>query len=129
MVDFNNEATIGTPATDVVKISILERRYDVIEAFEHYKKKKFDGIQAPLSIVRARLMSLFLEIQAMLKRKMKPEDYVLLVKGVGADKYDEVMAAFIEINEFVDELRLTRIDNQRVYNSQDVEEENKVKGF
>lgn len=53
-MDFNNETTVGIPAADVERISILQRRYDMIEALEDYKKKRLNGVGVTLSIVRAR---------------------------------------------------------------------------
>lgn len=130
MVDFNNDTTIGTPASDVEKISILQRRYDFIEAWEDYKKKKYRGIASPTDVIKVRLMSLFLEIQAMLKRRQKAEDYKdLYDKCMGGKDDKAILEAFITINEFIDVLRLTRIDTQKIYDSLDVEAENMEKGY
>lgn len=130
MVDFDNEATIGTPAIDVERISILQRRYDVIEALEDYKKKRYMGSGSPISYVRARLFSLFVEIQAYLKRAMTKEDYGMLLDTClkGKDEI-ELIEAIFKINEMLDALRLIRIDTHKVYDSTDVEAENKMKRF
>ena len=130
MVDFNNETTVGTPAVDVERISILQRRYDLIEAVEDYKKKRYAGAGMALNIVRARLFSMFLEIQACLKRRLKPEQYTALLKTCLTDTQEErILEAIYWINEVLDEIRLTRIDTQQVYDRMDVEAENKMKGF
>jgi len=131
MVDFNNESTIGTPAADVEKISILQRRYDLIEAYENYKKMRLQGAGSSLSITRARLISLFMEIQASLQRRLKKEDYEKLKGLVFAEKMEEedFMQSFFLINKELDDIRLTRIDSQQVYNKFNVEEENKIKGY
>jgi len=131
MVDFNNESTIGTPATDVEKISILQRRYDLLEAYEHYRKGRMQGVNINLSVVRARLTSLFLEVQATLKRRFKKDEYEEIKSLVFADNLEEedFKKALFIINEELDNLRLTRVDNQKVYNSFKVEEENKIKGY
>lgn len=130
MVDFNNDATVGTPAVDVERISILQRRYDLIEAIEYYRKKRLDGAAFPISVVRSRLFSLFLEVQACLKRRLKPEDYNNLFSICYDSKEElELLDAVYKINEVLDELRLTRIDTQKVYDSTDTEAENKIKGF
>lgn len=138
MVDFNNETTIGTPATEVEKISILQRRYDLIEAYEAYKKGRLGMVEANLSITRARLISLFLELQASLKRRLfkKAEgqtknEYEKLKDSIFADKLNEeqLLKVIFRINEELDEMRLIRVDNQKVYDSTDVEEENKEKGY
>jgi len=39
MVDFNSDVMVGMPAIDIERVSILQRRYEFIDAFEFYKKK------------------------------------------------------------------------------------------
>lgn len=130
MVDFNNETTIGTPAIDVERISILQRRYDVIEALEDYKKKRFMGSGSPISYVRARLFSLFVEIQAYLKRTISKVDYDKLLDTCLTCKDEEgLIEALFIINERLDAMRLIRIDTQKVYDATSVEGEDKIKGF
>lgn len=138
MVDFNNEITVGVPAVDVQKISILQRRYDLIEAFEHYKKGRLNGAGMTLALAKARLISLFLELQALLKRRLEAKgknnkglDYDTIYKIVFDPKATEedFLEVFFSINEELDNMRLTRVDNQTAYNSRNVEEENRVKGY
>ncbi|GAJ07916.1 unnamed protein product [marine sediment metagenome] len=134
MVDFNNDSTVGVPATDVQRISILQRRYELIESLEDYKKKKFANTNCGMGLLRARLISLFVELQATLKRRWNNKN--------DKDKYDKIKKACFEsteeekiiesifiINEELDEMRLTRIDTQKKYDGGDVEAENKEKGF
>ena len=130
MVDFNNEATVGTPAVDIERISILRRRYDFIEAWEDYKKQSYQGVSAGLNVVRARLFSLFLELQAMIKRR-KSNDYNKIVETIKNKSSTEtdILDIFVLINEELDAIKLTKIDTQRVYDSSNVEEENEIKGF
>ena len=130
MVDFNNEATVGTPAVDVERISILQRRYELIESIEYYRKRQLDGVEVRLSLVKARLFSLFLEVQACLKRRLSTEEYEKLL-SVCYDAKDEkvLLEAVYKINQILDKLRLTRIDTQKVYDSTNTEAENKIKGF
>jgi len=130
MVDFDNEATIGTPAADVERISILQRRYDLFEALEDYKKKRLGGAGVSLSIVRARLFSLFLELQAMLKRRWNKKEYTdLLYRCLESDTEEEILNIIFTLNEELDSIRLTRIDMKKVYDSSKVEAENKAQGF
>src|SRR3990167_6106889 len=108
MVDFNSEATVGTPASDVERISILQRRYDLIEAFEDYKKRRALGTDQPLSIVRVRLMSLFIELQALLKRRLSKEVYGDLKSRCFDVKVseDDIIKSIFELNEELDSIRL-----------------------
>lgn len=130
MVDFNNETTIGTPATEVVKILILQRRNDLFEALEHHRKRAYAGVQSDISIVRARLFSLFLELQATLKRKLGADEYNR-IKGVVLENTneDELIEVIYELNECLDEMKLIRLDNTKTYDATDTEIENKEKGF
>jgi hypothetical protein len=131
MVDFNNETTIGTPASDVEKISILQRRYELIEALEHYKKQNFQGINAPLVYVQARLLSLFVQLYSSLKRRIPKTDFEALEKGVLRKdlKEAELLPIIFMLSDELDKIHLTRIDNETVYDSTSVEKENKVKGY
>lgn len=130
MVDFNNETTIGTPAVDVERISILQRRYDLLEMYEDYKKKRLSGCNASIGYVQARLITMFLEIQSMIKRR-KPTEYEGIKSLVFSEKIKEeqILEAIDIINTLLDEMHLTKIDNKEVYNKFRVEEENKVKGY
>ena len=130
MVDFNNEATIGTPALEVEKISILQRRYDFIEALEDYKKKRMMNSQQPLSYASARLFSLFLEVSAMLQRRLKPEDFALLkINCYACSEELRMLESFTIINRELDTIQLIKIDTSKVYDATDIEAENKIKGY
>jgi hypothetical protein len=130
MVDFNNDTTVGTPAVDVERISILQRRYDVIEALEDYKKKRMMGSESPISFVRARLFSLFVELQAYLKRKLSEKDYNdLLNTCLNDNNEDNLVKAMFRINEELDSLRLIKVDTHIAYDATNVEEESRVKKF
>lgn len=130
MVDFNNETTISIAAIDIERVSILQRRYDVIEALEDYKKKRYGGAGAPLSYVRARLLSLFIELQAFLKRKLSEKEYGELQNTCFNSKDEmELVEALFTINEILDSVRLIRVDTQKTYDGTNVEEENKMKRF
>ena len=113
MVDFNSEATIGTPAVDIVRILILQRRSDLIEALEDYNKQDYKGLQCDIAIVRAMLVSLFIEIQSGLQRRLKPEIYTTLKAYVDSDKIKDILQAIISINEYLDDIRLIRLDNKQ----------------
>ena len=130
MVDFNNEATIGTPAVDVVRILILQRHSDLIEAWEDYLKKKYSGVQPNKAIVSARLLSLFLQIQPAIKRRYTPKEYEKIEKelrGVGTE--EDIQKQIYFLNEYLDDIKLTRIDTKKPYDKTKVEIENKAKGL
>lgn len=130
MVDFNNETTIGTPSADVVKILILEKRNNLFEAFEDFMKKDVENIAMTKGIVQARLITLFLELQASLKRKMNEEDYAKLVSDVfGKPDLDKIKEIIYLINEYLDTMGLTKIDTKKQYDTSKTAAEDKEKGF
>jgi predicted SAM-dependent methyltransferase len=126
MVDFNAEATVSASAIDILRILILQRRNDVIDSFEQYRKVE-NHSHPDTGIVRARMISLFMEIQAMLKRKIR--DYDALVKKVLSEDFDDLEDAFFKINEFLDHNRLIRIDNRKIYDSTRAASEDREKGL
>jgi len=131
MVDFNNESTVSTPPGDVVKIVILERREQVIEALEaYYRVKDADfNPDAQEGVLRSRVISFFLELQSMLKRR-KPEEYEEVRAAVFSKKKPEELREVFEwLNDFIDEMGLTLIDNKRNYDGMTFEEANKYDGI
>lgn len=133
MVDFESDATVARPAADIVRILILQRRNDLIDALEEYRKADFHGVQASLRVVRARLNSLFTELEASLKRrhdKEGPSPYKELRSLIKeGDTIEEVEEAMSFINEELDNWKLTRIDTIKQYDSTDAETENSEKGL
>lgn len=131
MVDFDNETTIGTPAVDVQRIVILERRYNLFEALEAFNRNRMRGIDADLAIVRARLATMFLEVAELLERNLDKKDYAALKKGIyGAEATEEEMLNAIEtINRILDKVQLTKIDTKVKYDSRRVEVENQAKSI
>jgi len=130
MVDFNNEATVGTPAAEINRVTILQRRYDYLEGQEDYRKKRLAGVGVTLSIVRARLYSLFCELQAHFKRRLSEGDYNKLLNTCeSATKWEDIRDAFFYINEELDKVKLIRLDTLPVYDTTDIEAENEAKGY
>ena len=133
MVDFNNEATIGTPAANIVKILLLQARANVIEALEVYNKKLTEGIDIGQSVVRARIGTWFLEHQAYLERSLKPKEYQTLLERFKTNFFFNekdidnkiILDTIIELNKVLDQLRITRVDLKRQYDKTDIEEDNK----
>ena len=129
MVDFNNEATIGTPSTEVVKILILQRRYDLMESLEKHNRLQNQNQDSDTSTLRARLFTLFMEIQAGLKRRLPTKEYTELLDWMNSEEETDIMQAVYKINEELDKINLTKIDTKKVYDSTRVEKENRMKGL
>lgn len=131
MVDFNNENTVSTPATDIVRVLILERRYNLMEVIEAVHKEEALGIDtaSQTAVVKARLLSFYYEIAEALPRQMTEEEITLLEKQLRSEKFEELLKAFRILNRVLDKLKLTRIDTKSVYDPTNVEEENKKKNL
>jgi len=128
MVDFNNDTTVTTPALDVVKILILQRRNDVIEAFEHFNKSI--DFEEDLSLVRSRLYSLYLECKGMLENNFDSETLIKLKSSVHKPQnFEEIEEGFNIINMFLYKIKLTKIDNAVMFDPRDMEAENKAHGI
>lgn len=130
MVDFNNETTIGTPAADVVRILILEKREYFLNAQESYIVAVGKGINAEPYAVKARLHTLFLELQAAFKRKLPPEEYAWLLDRVrNPETFGDMVDTYMYINEWLDDMRIIRLDTKKQYDSTRVIDEDTEKGL
>lgn len=130
MGDFESQDYIGRSAEDVIKLHVIARVWNLIEAREQYSIKSAAG-NWPLHYIRARTGSVFDQLQATLKRRLKPEQYDKLIKicrGNSATK-DELEYAFDTINTELDIMNITRIDGKKKYDRLRVESENKAQGY
>lgn len=131
MVDFNNDSTVSTPPGDVVKILVLERREQCIEAIESYYTVESSNVDAShkAGLLRSRLLAYWYQVQAMARRRLK-DDYEEIEKDMkSAKKTDDLLKAFEWLNEFTDDLGLTYIDTKQRYDRTHVEDANKKKGL
>lgn len=139
MVNWDNETTVATPPGEVVKIVILERREQVIEAIENYYTVEGVGIDTQLKVhtLRARVLALWYQLEAMAYRRLKDAK-----GGAGDPTYDMVEAAmkiakgvddlvelFKWMNRFIDDMGLTYIDARARYDRRNVEDANQKKGM
>lgn len=129
MVDFNNETTIGVPATDIVRILILQYRNDLMQAIETYNKQIFEGMEAPIGTVKARLTTLHTEIRPLLNRQLTPSALEELKGQMDSEEMDDIMEALSTINTVLDTIRLTRIDTRKNINTHRVAQEDEAKGL
>lgn len=132
MVDFNNETTITRPAIDIERVIVLQRRFDCIEAYESYNKHNFQGAGADISDFKARLNSLFWELKSALKRHFPKNSkgdpsYKDVDEWIKSDNDEDLLKAFDLINDWLDSIKLTRLDTHKVYDSTRVETENREK--
>ncbi len=140
MVDFNNDTTVTTPPGDVVKIVILERREQVIEALENYHNVENASVdlQHKENTVHARILALWYELEAIIARRLEhakgteQDPNFAMVKNAitfEAKKFAAYVEAFEWMNAFIDELGLTNIDIRPKYDRRNVEDSNQKKGM
>lgn len=132
MVDFNNDVTVGMPAVDIERVSVLQRRYEFIDSYQYYKKQRLNQVvnKQSLSNVRTSLMVFFMQMQGMIKRRFKEEDYKKLYDSCfESQKEEDIMKAFFIMNEDLDRMNLTKIDTKRAVDTSIAEEENKAAGL
>lgn len=132
MVDFDNETTVTRPASDIIRVVILERRYNLMEALErYYMNAALGGVDTSHdeAVVRARLLSLIDELRPMLDRRLRPEEKEELERALDRTDMDSTLKAFHLVNKMLDIVKLIMIDTRKVYDSTNVEAENREKGL
>lgn len=118
MVDFNNESTITTPAADVVKITILQRRYDLLDSMEMYEKMSERGVAGGVHVVKSRLWTLFRELRPLLARRGKDkkggtDSYTIILSLLEKGDFSSFDRALALIDEELDDLGLIKIDTKQ----------------
>jgi hypothetical protein len=135
MVDFDNDTTITTPAADVTRIIILQRRYDTIESLEAYLKQKYSGAKPDTHIIRARAHTLYIEILDMLIRILgkeeaeRIEELITTEYDLIEDQERALFTATRMIYKALDHIRLTRIDLKKDIDTTRVILEDEEKGI
>ena len=132
MVDFNNETTIATPPGEVIKMVILERREQCIESIEAYYNIESSDIDTSHKTARLRacIMALWFELQAMIRRRLTEQEYEEVESGIRSSKsFQDLITSYEWLNKFVDDLGLTFIDSRAHYDRSRVEESNKRRGL
>jgi hypothetical protein len=127
MVNFNNETTVTQAPADLVKITRLEKRYNLFEALEAYYKDDLQGqdTDRELVVVAVRALNLMWELQGELKRKKK--DLILIRDNLLSQNKIKIIQEIEDLNLFCDEIGLTRIDVKKIYDTTRVENENREK--
>lgn len=132
MVNFNNETTVSTPAANVVKLLILEAKYNAFNALELYNNKISAGISCNQALVRSRLGTWFMEHEAFLNRTLTNQTDKAELELVKEDlffkkkdlEYSRILEIVTFLNNVMDQLRITRVDTKRQYDITDIEADN-----
>lgn len=127
MVNFNNETTVTQAPAEIVKITRLEKRYNLFEALERYYKDDLGGQDTDheLTVVAVRGLNLMWELAGELVRKKK--NIVSIRDNLLSQNKIRILEEVERLNLFCDEIGLTRIDINKVYDTTRVENENREK--
>lgn len=136
-VDFSEGLTTTKSPDIYIKLTILQRRYDLLNLFYIWRKNTAN-IRVKHDLV-ACLETLFFEVEASMRRRLEnlkadSEEgkryqafFKLIDEGFNTDV--ELIQSISTINYFFDMSRLTRIDSRKQYDRTDVESENYEKGL
>lgn len=127
MYDEQNK-TISTPQSDIIKINLYRKLMFVCDAFEDYYKYRGMSVKTSTTNIRARLIALFLSTQSALSRTMSTDDYNSLKDKVYSNTITELEDAYFTINVWMDTKKIIRIDNIKDFDTTRVELENDEKG-
>lgn len=127
-MDADNERMVtGTPA-EVLQFLILQKRDDVIIAFEDFHFKQNRGVFCRPDLLKAKLNSLWLEIGSAMRKeyeKKKGNKILNIERGLKSVHYDDLLSAFLEIDSWLYDKKLTQFDSRGGYDSTNVEVENR----
>ena len=137
MVNFNNETTVSSPAANIVKLLVIEARYNSFLALEEYNSKISSSVNFNQGRLRARLSTWFLEHQAYLDRSFNKVEDIKEIGDVKKDiffnkkdlEYDRILEIIVFLNNIMDKLRITKLDTKQQYDTTDIEADNKANEY
>jgi hypothetical protein len=131
MVNFENDQIMNASAKKIVTIIYLQRLEWLFDAWEEYYTSMESEIHSVKSIgrVRARLITLFSEIESSYKASLKEHDYLKLKDFVKVGDVEDMEEATRLISEFMYNKNITKIDTAKPYDPCDLEMENSVYGL
>jgi len=125
MVNFNDGNTVTTAPFNIIKILILEKREDFLNALRHYYKNNTGGRSIPLVYVRSSLIVLYFEIQAHYNNWQKEKQNKNLIREIKSiNNIERLEEIFSMIDKELYDHKLTRIDLQKETDVSNIEIEN-----
>lgn len=124
------QSFIGMPAMETQKLLIIQQHKSIMEAIEDYNTKMYQGIGTEPDYIRARLMTMFLHIEPIIRRRWHDDERVKQTfRIISLGKYPQLIAVFREVTDILDQIRLTRIDQIKEVDVERVVEFDKRYGF
>lgn len=137
MADFDVESVARTNKLDKVKLDILNRRQETINAYKLYMKYQSSGhFQKGLAEFRNELGALFIEVKQMVSKEIKNESTKLkqykdiqeIKEDIESEQPWKVEKAWDYIDSLLYKKRITAIDTRETTDTRDIIEMNK-KGY
>lgn len=125
---YNELGNTTRPISELIKIEILEARYNMLESVEKYTQLNFHSSDNDLSYIKSRTFRLFLVIYRMLERNMKAEEFNKLKENVISNDVNVLLKAINTLNTFLEDIGLTKIDTEEIYDPTEVYMTDKRKG-
>lgn len=131
MVDFQSETIVNTPSRKIVTVLYIQRSEWLQDAWEEYNKSKANEIENEQhkALIKARLISLFKRMRPTLKKSKKEEEFVELKNKIVSDDVLKWEEATDELEEFLYDKNITRLDTTKPYDPTDLEGENEIYGL
>ena len=130
MVDFNNEKTISTPLSDVLKMLILECRYNLLLKIREYYVRFEKYHKSDYAEVKASVVELYYYLRSMYSSDYDEKKQKVLSDQVSTSKsFTDIMRVFELLETYMYVKNITKIDNRKQYDTTNIEIENKEKGL
>lgn len=106
--------TYTRSATDILKLIIIESRYNVRASLEScHSKSELGSIRnGDIADLKSRVRGLLFEILPVYIRSYNEDKYNELKQKLNSDKLEDIEALINEINKFLDKLGLIQFDKQ-----------------
>lgn len=128
-IDINNNKTVTSSPTELLKINILIKRQEALDAIEKYYEYDYSGAQPPEHKVRAKIRTLFNLVRASFKRDHTNKQFDNFVKSLNDKDINKVLSTFEELDDWMYDKKLIRFDNIKSYDATNVELENEAKSL
>ena len=99
----SNPELMSAGVEQIKRMLIAQRHMWVVDAIEAYKRVEAgSGYNVDTSVIKSRVFSLFLELQSGLRRVLSDAEFSFLSSQVESKEFDEIYAAFIMMDSFLD---------------------------
>jgi len=132
--DFNTEASLGTNRAHILDLIVLSRRDEWLNTYQQYKVSVYNNNADKNELffrLRGILETIEFELRETLKRQLKKEPSYNDFKTdlLSADSEQKLLSCFDTVNNVLDTLQITKIDNRKRVDSTDIEATNESKGL